>query len=107
MARYIDEAQAASAGFHIVHEPEVTRYAIYKGEADERQLVGEAHYSLRGDTAIDFDHTVVSPSLRGTGLASLLARRALTGEMVQGRRVDASCWFIAEYIEKHPELRAN
>ena len=107
MARYVDEAQAASAGFHIEHEPAAARYAVYRGEGADRTLVGEAHYSLLGDTAIDFDHTVVSPSLRGTGLASLLAQQALTGDMVRGRRVEASCWFIAGYLERHPELRAE
>lgn len=104
MARFLDEAQAAAAGFHIVHEPDVSRYAVYQGTGAERQLVGEAHYSLRGDTAIDFDHTVVHPSLRGTGLAALLARRALTGDQVQGRQIQASCWFIAGFLERHPEL---
>lgn len=107
MARFLDEAQAADAGFHIMHEPEASRYAVYQGAGAERQLVGEAHYSLRGESSIDFDHTVVHPSLRGTGLAALLARRALTGDQVRGRQIEASCWFIAGFLERHPELRTS
>ncbi|MFT4232510.1 MAG: GNAT family N-acetyltransferase [Leucobacter sp.] len=104
MARYRDEAQAAADGFRIVHEPDQQRYAVYLGAGDEQRLVGEAHYSLIGDGVIDFDHTVVQPELRGTGLAGFLAQRALTSDIIGDRRVHASCWFIEGYLQKHPEL---
>lgn len=122
MARYLDETQAAADGYRIVHEPDRHRFAIYLDGAAEGaststasgagedadppgRLMGEAHYSLLGDEAIDFDHTIVSPELRGTGIASLLAQRALTSDVAGGRRLLASCWFIRGYLEKHPELR--
>ncbi|WP_053383487.1 GNAT family N-acetyltransferase [Leucobacter celer] len=104
MSRYLDEDRAAADGFTIVHEPERHRYAIYQRGAGEERLIGEAHYSLIGDDVIDFDHTVVVPALRGTGLSRLLARRALTGDAIGGRRVRASCWFIEGYIARHPEV---
>lgn len=107
MARYLNEEQAAADGFLIAHEPESARFALYRTGASAHELLGEAHYSLRGDTVIDFDHTEVHPSLRGTGLAALLARRALTSEITHGRRTEASCWFIAGYLDKHPELRSS
>jgi uncharacterized protein len=101
MSRYQNEAEAAADGFTIVHEPERARYAVY---AEGDRLVGEAHYSLLGDGEIDFDHTVVAPELRGSGISGLLAHRAVTGDAVGTRRVRASCWFIAGYLERHPEL---
>lgn len=104
MARYLDRAAAEAAGFTFAHEPEQSRYAVYEGEPGEGRMIGEAHYSLRGEDAVDFDHTFVHPSLRGTGLAGTLANLALTGTVVQGRSVHASCWFIAGYLRKHPEL---
>lgn len=113
MARYVDEDQAAADGFRFAHEPERTRYALYREDAGGEQLVGEAHYTLRGagteqePGTIDFDHTVVAPALRGTGLSGLLAQRALTGEAIGERRVLASCWFIEGYLAKHPELRGE
>lgn len=107
MARYVDEEQATADGFEIVHEPDASRYALYREAGDTRELVGEAHYSLKGEDTIDFDHTVVSPALRGTGLAGLLAHRALTGDMVEGKRIVASCWFIDGYLKKHPELQSH
>lgn len=125
MARYTDESQAAADGFRVVHEPERHRYALYldppvtQAEAspgtseDENitrpaRLVGEAHYSVFGDEVVDFDHTVVIPQLRGTGIADVLARHALSDDApdapIGHRRVAASCWFIAGYLRKHPEL---
>lgn len=110
MVGYVDEQQASADGIVIAHEPQHSRYAVFErpdgeGSAGEtHRLVGEAHYTLLGDDAIDFDHTVVVPRLRGTGLAGLLARHALTGEAAAGRRVHASCWFIAGYLRRHPEL---
>lgn len=107
MARYTDETQAAKDGFHITHEPDAQRYAVLQkdesGESGDR-LVGEAHYTLVGDVTIDFDHTVVLPELRGTGLSGLLAHHALTGEAVGERRIVASCSFIEGYLQRHPEL---
>lgn len=100
MTRYLSEESAAEDGYAIVHEAGEHRFTLtHRGE--ER---GEAHYRLLGDTAIDFDHTVVAPAERGTGLAGLLAHRAVTSEIVRGRTVMASCWFIRGYLAKHPEL---
>ncbi|MBL3686685.1 N-acetyltransferase [Leucobacter zeae] len=126
MSRYQNEEQAAADGFRFAHEPERSRYALYAADAGSgadgrpgtgdgsgtgaERLVGEAHYTLRGAGStedpgiIDFDHTVVAPALRGTGLSGLLARRALTGDAIGDRRVLASCWFIEGYLAKHPEL---
>jgi predicted GNAT family acetyltransferase len=101
----LDEQQAAADGFRIVHEPGEQRYAIYQGDDDEGRLVGEAHYSFVGEHTIDFDHTVVLPELRGTGLAALLAHHALTGDAIGHRDLQTSCWFIEGYLSRHPELR--
>lgn len=119
MARYLSEAEAAADGFSIVHEPEQHRFAVYLRTGEIERLVGEAHYTLAGAAAagdstspesaaaagtIDFDHTVVRPEYRGTGLSGLLAHRAVTDDVVHGRRVLTSCWFIEGYLAKHPEL---
>jgi predicted GNAT family acetyltransferase len=103
MARYLDEASAAADGYTNEHQPERSRFVLKQGD----RVWGEAHYTLFGDGAdggVDFDHTVVDPELRGTGLAALLAHRAVTDEVSHGRAVRASCWFIEGYLAKHPEL---
>ena len=104
MARYLTEADAAEAGITIVHEPEAQRFAVHQQTDTGSQVVGEAHYSFPREGVVDFDHTLVDGSLRGTGLSGLLARRALTSDVAAANRVQASCWFIEGYIAKHPEL---
>jgi len=103
MTRYQNETEARADGFDIAHDLEGHRFVLTKDGA----AIGEAHYSLLADDAIDFDHTVVSPEFRGTGLSGLLAEHALTDDIVTGRRVQASCWFIEEYLAKHPHLVAE
>ena len=105
MARYTDVQQAEADGFRFAYEPDASRYAVYRsGSEGSEDLVGEAHFSLRGSELIDFDHTVVIPELRGTGISGLLARFALLGPAASGRRIAASCWFIDGYLAKHPEI---
>lgn len=103
MTRYETEADARADGFEFGHDAQHHEFTVAK----EGRVVGVAHYSLFGDgsdAAIDFDHTEVVPALRGTGLSSLLARRALSDDVVTGRAVRTSCWFIEGYAARHPEL---
>ena len=104
MARYLSEEDAAAAGITIVHEPEAQRFAIHRASDAGDEVVGEAHYSFPSAGVVDFDHTLVADSLRGTGLSGLLAKRALTSNIPREHTVRASCWFIEGYIDKHPEL---
>lgn len=101
MARYLDAESAAADGFTIEHDTDHHRFVL----TQQGRKFGEAHYTLRGEHGIDFDHTVVDPELRGRGLSGILAQHALTDEIVRGRTIQASCWFIEGYLEKHPELR--
>lgn len=107
MARFDSEAAAEAAGLHIVHEPERHRFVVYDRTGDEPQLRGEARYSLLGDTGIDFDGTVVDPALRGTGVAGLLVRHALSSSIVEGREIIASCWYVAGFLQRHPEYSGS
>lgn len=124
MARYENEVQAQADGFRIEHQPERSRFVVLKeggagvsagaaagagaelsdGSGTGSSLVGEAHYTLLAERGIDFDHTVVSAELRGTGISGLLANHALTDAVVKGRKIQASCWFIEGYLERHPQL---
>lgn len=104
MATYSNDAEAAAAGYTVSHLPEQHRFVL----SHEGREIGTAHYTLAGSEDgsgfIDFDHTFVTPDLRGTGLSGVLARQALTHEIVRGRTVHTSCWFIEEFLLKHPEL---
>ncbi|MBO1900859.1 N-acetyltransferase [Leucobacter weissii] len=101
MTGYADEKAARDDGLVISHEPERHRFVILR----EGALLGTAHYALHGEAgaegaAIDFDGTEVDPALRGSGISRLLAQRALTDEIVEGRRILASCWFMAAELRR-------
>lgn len=59
-------------------------------------------YRLKGD-AIDLVHTEVDPAFEGQGLGSKIARFALDDARAKGRKVIATCSYIAGYIGKHAE----
>lgn len=103
MARYFSEADARADGFEVAHEPEQHRFVLGR----DGEVLGTAHYTLLGDTGIDFDSTVVTPALRGTGLSGVLAHRALSDDVARGRSIRTSCWFMEGYLAKHPELQAG
>ncbi len=63
---------------------------------------GHADYVVEG-TRIVMPHTVIDPSLRGRGLAAQLVGAALDDVRTQGRTVVPTCWYVAEYIDRHPE----
>jgi predicted GNAT family acetyltransferase len=59
-------------------------------------------YSLGGNV-LELIHTEVPKELRGLGLASVLAERALNWARKENYKVDVICPFVREYIGKHPE----
>jgi predicted GNAT family acetyltransferase len=71
------------------------------GEGGET-VVGIADYRIDGDRIV-FPHTVIDSSRRGRGLGAVLIEGALSDVRGSGRRVVPQCWFVAEYLELHPE----
>ena len=53
---------------------------------------------------ITFIHTEVPPELRGCGVASRLVRGVLEAMRAQRLKVSATCSFVTQYIENHPEF---
>ncbi len=85
----------------IVHRPERFRWeAVLGGE-----VVGYADYEL-SEWLATFTHTVVEPAHEGHGIASRLARAALDEVRREGtRKVRPLCWYIAGWIDHHPDYR--
>jgi predicted GNAT family acetyltransferase len=76
------------------------RYELYV----DGEMVGIADFTISANGEVaTFPHTVIAPERRGTGLGDILERRAL--DDVKGRvsKVVPSCWFVADFIEAHPE----
>lgn len=79
---------------NVVHEKEKNRFVIYgeKGEA-------EINYQVQ-DGEIDIHRTFVPDSLRGKGLAGILAEAALSYAKEQHLKVIANCSYIEKYLRR-------
>ena len=78
--------------------PERSRYeAVIDG-----QVVAYADYVVR-DSIVVLPHTVTTPALRGRGYAARVVRFALDDIRTAGRKVIASCWYVAQFIDEHPD----
>jgi predicted GNAT family acetyltransferase len=66
------------------------------------RLVGFADYRRQRDTVL-FPHTVIEPSLRGQGFGAELVRGALDDVRTAGGSVVAQCWYVAQFIDEHPD----
>lgn len=78
--------------------PEQSRYEARVGD----ELAGFADYRSAGGV-VDLVHTEVDDAFGGQGVGSALARFALDDVRRSGRSVRPSCWFIAGWIERHPD----
>jgi uncharacterized protein len=74
-------------------------------EIQVRNHVAVLEYSQRGDI-ITFTHTGVPAELEGRGIGSQLARAGLEYARENSLKVVPRCWFVAGYIERHPEYQS-
>ena len=82
------------------HNIEASRYELYVDGA----LTGIADYRIDGDRIV-FPHTEIKASQRGNGLGAVLVRGALEDVLPSGRTVVPRCWYVAEFIDEHPEYQ--
>lgn len=80
-----------------MHRPEHSRFEFADADA-----LAVCEYRLEGRT-LDLHHTFVPDSLRGRGIAAILAKEALDYAKAQGLRVIPTCSYIATYIARHRE----
>jgi predicted GNAT family acetyltransferase len=74
------------------------RYEIVQ----DGRVIGIADYQVSGD-AVVFPHTEIDSSLRGQGFGAVLVRGALDDVRRQGKRVVPQCWYVAQFIDEHPD----
>lgn len=80
------------------HAPDRSRYELL----DAGEVVGIADYVDDGEHLV-FPHTVIDPDRRGGGLGAVLVQGALDDVRREGRTVVPTCWFVAEFLDLHPE----
>ena len=54
---------------------------------------------------LDYEHTIVPPSLGGRGIGSFLVSHALEYARQRGLKVRPTCSFVAAYIDRHPDYQ--
>lgn len=80
------------------HDPDRSRYELVVDDV----VVGVADYHLHDGTWV-FPHTEISPAHRGHGLGAELVRGALDDVRKAGGKVVPRCWYVADFIEAHPD----
>ncbi len=83
----------------VVDNPRNTRFEAYVGDA----LAGFVTYRMRRGVMV-LVHTEVRSDFEGHGVGGRLAAVALDQARARGLKVKPLCPFIADYIERHPEL---
>ena len=82
----------------IHHDAAARRFAA---ELEHGEAVVD--YEMPDGGTLDLTRTFVSEDLRGEGLAGQVVRYALDWARHHGRRVIATCPYVARFIERHPE----
>lgn len=62
-------------------------------------------YERPDDQTLDLQHTVVPEADRGRGIGTSLVEAAMNHARENGLRVVATCPFVRNWLEKHPEYR--
>jgi predicted GNAT family acetyltransferase len=60
-------------------------------------------YAPSGDAILELYSTYVPAAARGKGVAAALVEAALAYARAEGCRVVPSCWYVAQWIRRHPE----
>lgn len=82
------------------HDQDRSRYELVMDEV----VVGVADYRRRDGTWV-FPHTEIAADRRGQGLGAELVRGALDDVRRAGGKVVPQCWYVAEFIDTHPEYQ--
>lgn len=83
----------------VIHNPNSSRFEL---RVETHLAVLEYHQT---EKTITFTHTGVPTELEGRGLGGQLARAGLEYAREKSLKVVPLCWFVAGYIERHPEYQ--
>ncbi len=82
------------------HDASAHRYRLTR----DGETISIADYRpLHDGRTLEFHHTLTHRPHRGHGHAADLVRHALADVRASGGRVVATCWFVDQFIDTHPE----
>jgi predicted GNAT family acetyltransferase len=94
----------SSLEYEVVDNPDESRYEarLSEGGPEAAKVVGVLRYAREGDVVV-MPSTVTDPEYRGNGIAAALTRTALDDVRAAGQHVRALCWYVDEWIDRHPD----
>lgn len=88
-----------AAGFILTDEKDASRYTLTR----DGQLVSVLDYRDDGHT-VALTRAFTIPTFRGHGYAGAVTEGAVADLLHRGdRKVDAVCWYVADWFTAHPE----
>lgn len=91
-----------ASGFILTDEKDASRYTLTR----DGQLVSVLDYRDDGRT-IALTRAFTIPTFRGHGYAGVVVEGAVADIESRGdRKVDAVCWYVADWFAAHPERAA-
>lgn len=82
----------------VTHNQDEQRYEIHVDG-----ILGGFTQAIEGGDVVTFPHTEVFEQFEGQGLASQLVTGALDDIRVRGKKVIATCPYVARFIDRHPD----
>ncbi|KOR88865.1 GNAT family N-acetyltransferase [Paenibacillus solani] len=70
------------------------------------KTAAEITYTPQGDGVISIDHTYISPSLRGQGIAEELVRKVIEYARAEELKIIPACSYAGHYFDNNIEDRA-
>ena len=70
---------------------------------DNGDGLGEVSFPEDEDGVLNFNHTYVAPSERGSGMAGHLMSQAVRHVRFAGKKARATCSYAIRWFQKHPE----
>jgi hypothetical protein len=95
----VGEAGPDVAGLEVSDNPTRSRFELLEGD----QVIGLAEYHLVRPGVVEMPHTVIDAARRGQGLGDVLLNAALAELSSRGLQVIPACWFVADYLQRHPD----
>jgi predicted GNAT family acetyltransferase len=80
--------------------PEIVTNGRFELEQDGH--VATLEYTVAGNV-LALIHTEIPESMRGSGIASTLAKTGLDWARAKHMKVDVVCPFVAAFLQSHPE----
>jgi hypothetical protein len=74
---------------------------------EQQEVLAEATYVYLSDGVVDINHTYVSPTLRGQGIAGLLMEAVANELRKKGLKATATCSYANVWLEKNRAANAD